>query len=76
MLAGLDSVRMASATDNVASFLNAAVNRAERRQQAIEVVISLKENKLILLSNEPGFTRELTMPDGILIEARLPARCE
>src|ERR1041384_6058726 len=72
MGAGLDSVRMASATDNVASFLNSAVNRVERRQQAIELVISLKDNKLVLYSNEPGFTRELLMPDGITLEAVLP----
>src|SRR5438067_11608323 len=58
MTAGLDSVRMASATDNVASFLNGAVNRVERRQQAIELIVSIKENKLVMYSNEPGFTRE------------------
>jgi prepilin-type N-terminal cleavage/methylation domain-containing protein len=70
--AGLDSVRLASATDSLASFLNAAVNRAERRQEPLEVVISPKENRLTLYSNEPGFTRELKLPDGIAIEAVLP----
>ena len=34
--AGMDSVRLASATDSLASFINAAVNRAERRQQPLE----------------------------------------
>jgi hypothetical protein len=63
---------MVSAGDSVAAFLNAAVNRAERRQQPIELIISLKENKLALYSNEPGFTRELKMPDGVAIEAVLP----
>jgi type II secretory pathway pseudopilin PulG len=72
MSAGLDSVRMASATDNVASFLNGAVNRVERRQQPIELIVSIKENKLAMFSNEPGFARELTMPDGIVIEGVLP----
>jgi prepilin-type N-terminal cleavage/methylation domain-containing protein len=71
MSAGLDSVRMASATGNVASFLNGAVNRAERRQTAVAVVISIKENKLVMFSNETGFTREMPMPDGIAIEAVL-----
>jgi len=74
--AGIDSVRMAAATDSVASFLNAAVNRAERRQQPIEVVISQKENRFTLYSNEPGYTRELRLPDGILIEATLPPDTE
>jgi len=74
--AGIDSVRLVSATDSVATFLNAAVNRVERRQQPIELEISLRENRLLLYSNEPGFTRELTMPDGIVIEAVLPRLAE
>jgi prepilin-type N-terminal cleavage/methylation domain-containing protein len=70
--AGLDSVRLASATDSLASFLNAAVNRAERHQQPMELIISPKDNLLTLYSNEPGFTRELRLPEGIAIEAVLP----
>jgi prepilin-type N-terminal cleavage/methylation domain-containing protein len=70
--AGVENIRMVSAGDSVAAFLNAAVNRAERRQQPVELIISLKENKLALYSNEPGFTRELKMPDGVAIEAVLP----
>ncbi len=70
--AGIDGVRMTSAADSVATFLNGAVNRAERRQEPMELVISMKENKLELYSNEPGFARELKMPEGILIEAVLP----
>ena len=71
--AGLESVRMVSAADSVATFLNAAVNRAERHQQPVEVVVFPKEGRLALYSNEPGFTRELKMPDGVAIEAVLPA---
>jgi prepilin-type N-terminal cleavage/methylation domain-containing protein len=71
--AGLDNVRMVSAGDSVATFLNTAVNRAERHQQPVELVVSAAEGKLSLYSNEPGFTRELTMPDGVTIEAVLPA---
>jgi prepilin-type N-terminal cleavage/methylation domain-containing protein len=70
--AGIDSVRMTSAADSVASFLNGAVNRAERRQEPMELVISIKDSKLTLYSNEPGFERELKMPEGIAIEAVLP----
>src|SRR5450759_1408146 len=71
--AGLDNVRMVSACDGVATFLNAAVNRAERHQQPVEVVVSPQEGRLALYSGEPGFTRELKMPDGVRIEAVLPA---
>jgi type II secretory pathway pseudopilin PulG len=70
--AGIDSVRMTSATGSVASFLNAALNRAERHQTAVEVVISPKENRLSAYSTEPGYRRELKLPDGIRIEALLP----
>jgi len=70
--AGIDSVRLRSATDSLAGFLNGAVTRAERRQQPVEVVISPKDNALKLYSTEPGYVRELNMPDGVTIEAVLP----
>jgi len=70
---GLDSVRLASASGAVASFLNAAAVRTERRQQPMELVISRKENRIVLYSTDPGFERELTMPGGIRIENVLPA---
>jgi prepilin-type N-terminal cleavage/methylation domain-containing protein len=69
---GIDSVRLASATNSVAAFMNAAVNRVERRQQVLELVISPKDNLLALYSNQPGPARELRMPDGIAIQAVLP----
>jgi prepilin-type N-terminal cleavage/methylation domain-containing protein len=71
--AGLESVRMVSAADSVATFLNVAVNRAERHQQPVEVVVFPKEGRLALYSNEPGFVRDLKMPEGVTIEAVLPA---
>ena len=69
---GLDSVRLRSATDSIAAFLNAAVVRSERRQEAIELTISPKDGTLVLFANEPGYTRELKMPDGVEIEGVLP----
>lgn len=69
---GIDSVRVSTASESVSTFLNAAVNHAERRQQPVEVIILPKENRLVMYSNEPGFERELKMPDGIVIETVLP----
>jgi len=69
---GVDSLRLSSASDAVASFLNAALNRAERRQQVMEVTISREKNNLMLRSTEPGFVRELNMPTGVTITAILP----
>jgi len=63
---------MSSATSSVASFLNGAVNRAERRQQPVELIIAPKQGTLTIYTNEPGFERQLKLPDGIVIEAVLP----
>ena len=70
--AGIDSVRMASAVDSISSFLNSAVNYAERRQQPVELVFSQREARISAYSGDGGFTRELELPDGILLEAVLP----
>jgi type II secretory pathway pseudopilin PulG len=70
--AGIESVRLRTASDSIAGFLNSAVNRAERLQQAVVVVISIRENRLLAYSSQPGFSRELVMPTGITIEAVLP----
>lgn len=69
---GLDALRLNSACDQTASFLNAALDRAERRQQVVEVTISRAESTLTLRSTEPGFERTLAMPDGITILNVLP----
>jgi hypothetical protein len=70
--AGLDSVRIRSSSDDVATFLNSAVNRTERRQKAVEVAISTKLNRITMTSVEPGFEQVLQLPDGITLEAVLP----
>ncbi|HKA01891.1 MAG TPA: prepilin-type N-terminal cleavage/methylation domain-containing protein [Candidatus Solibacter sp.] len=70
--AGLDSVRMSSATGAVASFLNTAVTHAQRRQQGVALVISPRDGVLEQYTNEPGYMKEYKLPDGIMIEAVLP----
>jgi|SRR5579863_3955012 len=70
--AGIDSVRIATASESVSTFLNSAVTRCERRQQPIEVILLPRENRMVMYSNEPGFERDLKMPDGISIETILP----
>ena len=61
---GLDSVRLSSASDSIASFLNAGLNRAERRQTPVEINISIAENKIRVISDS---VRELNMPETIRI---------
>jgi prepilin-type N-terminal cleavage/methylation domain-containing protein len=69
---GIDSARMSSASDSIVSFLNAALNRAERRQQPVEVVVSIKENKLMLYTVDT--TRHLDMPESVRIVKVHPER--
>lgn len=69
---GIDSVRLASAADSIASFFSGALNRAERRQQVMEVTVAAAGNILWMRSAEPGFERKLEMPEGVTIVAVLP----
>ena len=73
---GLESLRLTSATDSIVGLLNGAMNRAERRQQAMEIIVSVQDNSLSLASSEAGFTRSLSMPDGVKIVAVWPKLLE
>jgi len=53
--AGIDSLRLASATDSIVSFLNGALNRAERLQEVVEVEIFPARNMLRMRTARPGF---------------------
>ena len=64
---GLDSIRLHSASDSVAAFLNSAMNRAERRQEVIEIVVSPQRNQISMYSSAPGFIRTLDMPHSIAV---------
>jgi hypothetical protein len=73
---GLDTIRLSSASDSLVSFLNGALNRAERRQEVMEITIAPKDGSVALVSSEPGFERRMTLPDGISIEAVIPLEGE
>jgi hypothetical protein len=69
---GIDSLRLAAASDSVVSFLNGALNRAERRQEVVEIEISLSEGALAMRSARPGFERRIELPDGVTVRNVLP----
>jgi prepilin-type N-terminal cleavage/methylation domain-containing protein len=73
---GIDTLRLNEATNGVVSFFNSALNRAERRQQVMEVTISKTENVLWMRSTEPGFVRKFEMPDGVRILEVFPKLTE
>lgn len=70
--AGIETLRLRSATDEIVSVFNSAMNRADRRQIVVEVVIERVAGRLVFASADPGYRRELTMPDGVTIERVLP----
>ena len=71
---GLSSVRLKGAANDVSTFINSALNRAERHEQMMEIIIYPKDNKLVLDSSEPGYTRTLNMPPGVTIAGENPTR--
>jgi prepilin-type N-terminal cleavage/methylation domain-containing protein len=66
---GLDSLRLRSASDSVVSLLNTALDRADRRQQAIEITISPKDNAIIARSADLAFNRRIDLQDPVHISA-------
>jgi prepilin-type N-terminal cleavage/methylation domain-containing protein len=70
--AGLDSIRLSSAADATASFLNMALNHAERRQQAVEIVVFPAERRIQLASADGMLRRAMTLEDGVIIRGVQP----
>ena len=69
---GIDSLRIRSASDQIVSTFNSAMNRADRRQIPVEVVIDRPQARLFFASADGGYRRDLTMPDGVTIEHVYP----
>ena len=71
--AGLTTLRMRSASNSIATFLTVAVDRAERSQQAVELVVSMADNTLTAVSADATFRQRIEISDGIRIVNVLPA---
>ncbi len=69
---GLDSLRLNSTANDIVSFINTGLSKAERGQQVVEVTISKSDNRLSMRSSDPRFSRTLSMPDGVSITKILP----
>lgn len=62
--AGIDSLRLSTACDDIGSIFNAAANFAERRQQAVEIRILPDRVEAM----GPGFQKQTSLEKGIVIE--------
>jgi len=72
LTSGIDSLRMNAATNGVVSIINQAVSHAERGQNVVAITISKADNAIWLRATDPGFTRRMTLPDGVAITRVLP----
>ncbi|MBX5494717.1 MAG: prepilin-type N-terminal cleavage/methylation domain-containing protein [Bryobacteraceae bacterium] len=69
---GLETLRLNEASETTVAFLNAALTRADRRQQVMEITISAPARTITARSTEPGYVRTLSLPDGISIARVFP----
>jgi prepilin-type N-terminal cleavage/methylation domain-containing protein len=69
---GLESMRLSATTDEVASFLNGAMERANRRQIVVAVTVDRQTNTLIAHSTEANFIRRYELPASVTIQGVLP----
>jgi type II secretory pathway pseudopilin PulG len=69
---GLAALRLRAATDSVVTFLTTAADRADRRQQAVEIVISPADNSLTARSSDLGYQQSLQVPEPVRIVGVLP----
>lgn len=71
---GIEGLRLNAATNGTVEFLNSALNRAERRQEIVEVTVSRSANALTLRTTDPKFIRTMPMPEGVRIVQIHPGR--
>lgn len=69
---GIDSLRINTAGDNIVSFLNGGLTRAERKQMVVEVTIMRAGGTLSMRSPDGLFVKEMSLPEGVTIEKILP----
>jgi general secretion pathway protein H len=70
---GLDSLRLRTASSTLASFLNNAIARVERRQEPVELFIDAAGSRLELRGLRPGILEEIHLPEGVQIAQLYPA---
>jgi hypothetical protein len=70
--AGLETLRLRSASDVVLSFLSAALDRAERKQAVVEIQILPVDNVLLARTSDLTFQKRVDLPEGMKIARITP----
>ncbi len=71
--AGLDGLRLRSASSTIASALNIAITTADRRQLPVQLLIQPAANRIVLRAAESSRDQIFDIPPGIRIRRILPA---
>lgn len=66
---GVDAIRLRSASDEIVSFFTQAVNQAERKQKALELRVTPKQNKLTARSIDLSIDKTVVVEDPVRIVA-------
>ena len=69
---GIDTLRLRSAGETVVGLFNSALDRAERRQQPVEIVIDRVANSISVVGSGPGVERLVELPQGVRILSITP----
>lgn len=69
---GMDSIRMRSAADAVASFMSAAATAVERREEPLEIVFSLTAGSIEVNGLMGKYQRAMVLPEGVRIVSVQP----
>lgn len=67
MSRGIESLRMRTATDSLAAFLNGAMTRVERLQQPVEISFTTGGRRLEVRGVGPRVVDSLQLPEGVSI---------
>ncbi len=71
--AGLDGLRLRSASSTVASALNIAITTADRRQLPVQLAIQPALNRIVLRAAESKRDQIFDIPGGVKIRRILPS---
>jgi len=69
---GLDTIRLRSAADALGSFFTQGLTRMERRQQVIEFVFLVPENRVVMRGENAEPPKEYQLTGGISLRAIFP----
>ncbi len=69
---GLDNLKISSAADAVAGFLDTAAAKADRKQAVVELNIQRRGNLMFIRSTDSTLARRFDFPEGVRIDRVFP----